>query len=116
MIDMEFILDVTPKVFAMAMLMDIVNSVLLPIGKKDILKTLCVISGNEKEQDEIRRAIRRIFCRYLPIFLFISVSILEMNFSLDMRQTRIAHLFLTIWAMIASRNYLGFNIYNLAHF
>lgn len=114
--DAELILDVTPKVFALAMLIDVVNSVLLPIGKKDILRTLYVINGNEKEQYEIRKAIRSIWWRYLPVFLFLFVSILQLNLVLDLNQTRIAHLVLTIWALIASWNYLGFNIYNFGAF
>lgn len=84
MMDAELILGyLTPRVFALAMLMDVVNSVLLPIGNKGILRTLSVIDGNEKEQEEIRKAIHGIIWRYLPMLFFLFTSILQMNLSLD---------------------------------
>lgn len=113
MMDAELILGyLTPRVFALAMLLDVISSVLLPIGNKGILKTLHVVTGNEKEQEEIKKAIYGIIWRYLPILLFLFVSILQLNLSLDLHATRVIHLFLTVWALVCSRNYLGFNIYN----
>ena len=111
MIDAEFILGyLTPRTFFLAMCMHLVNSVLLPIGNKDILDVLYNTKGNEKEQSEIERAIRGLGWRYLPVILFLIVSLVQINLNLDMKTVRFAHLFLMTWATLYNLDILGFNI------
>lgn len=117
MVDAEFILGyLTPRVFFLAMCMHLINSVLLPIGNKGILDVLHNTKGNEKEQDEIERAIRKMGWRYLPVILFLLVSLVQINLFLDLKIVRVVHLFLMTWTMVYNWNILGFNINALGGF
>ena len=117
MLDAEFVLGyLTPRVFFLAMCMHLINSVLLPIGNKGILDVLNNTKGNEKEQDEIERAIRKLGWRYLPVILFLLVSLVQINLFLDLKIVRVVHLFLMAWTMLYNWNILGFNINALGGF
>lgn len=117
MLDADFILDyLAPRLFAWSILLDMVNAILLPIGKKDILSTIRIRIGNEKEHEEIIKSVCWFGWRYLPIILFMTANAFQSNLGLSLWKTSVGYVFLTAWALVVNRKIFGFNIQNFGAF
>ncbi len=109
--DVGFVLYyITPRVFLLAMCMELLNMILMSIGDKKITEVLFRVKGNEKEQAAIVRVMVKLGWRYLPVFLFTLAGVLREAFGFDVMIMRFVHLFLVAWALMNCWSIFGLNM------